>query len=153
MTLRKICLFTCLVLICCAGIIAQTVTGSLVGIVVDPAGSVVPGASVQLTNQGTSATIIATTDSAGLVRFPNLLPATYRVAVQAKGFKTRVESDITVGLAENRDLGQLALELGNVTDTITVAAEATVVQTSTAERSSVIDGNQLNNEAIRGRRK
>ncbi len=151
MKLRKIVFSTCLVLLGCAGIVAQTVTGSLVGIVVDPAGSVIPGVKVQLTNQGTSAKSEATADNEGLFRFPNLLPATYTVSVQAKGFKTRVVTDIVVGLSESRDLGKLALELGNVVDTITVAAETTPVQTSSAERSSVIDGSQLNNEAIRGR--
>ena len=151
MTLHKKAAIVLAALALSAGAYAQTVTGSVVGIVVDPAGSVVPFATVQLTNQGTSATLTTTTDNAGLFRFNNLLQAAYSVSVQAKGFKTRIEKDITIGLAENRDLGKTILELGSVSDTVTVAAEATPVQTSTAERSSVIDGNQLNNEAIRGR--
>src|ERR1019366_8701888 len=102
---QKTTLCLCLVLLVCACSMAQTVTGSLVGIVVDPAGSVVPDVKIQLTNQGTSATSAATADSSGLFRFPNLLPATYSVTVQAKGFKTRVVKDIMVGLSENRDLG------------------------------------------------
>ena len=78
----KLKIFACLALLACAGIHAQTVTGSLVGIVVDPTGSVVPGANVQLTNQGTSATFSAVTDNAGLFRFPNLLPATFSVSAR-----------------------------------------------------------------------
>ena len=151
MTLQKTMLSICLALAVCACAMAQTVTGSLVGIVVDPTGSVIPEVKIQLTNEGTSATSAATADSSGVFRFPNLNPATYSVSVQAKGFKTRIVKDITVGLSENRDLGRLTLDIGNVTDEITVTAEATTVQTSTAERSSVIDGNQLNSEAIRGR--
>jgi len=151
MTVQRTVLSICLVLLVSACAFAQTVTGSLVGIVVDPTGSVIPDVKIQLTNQGTSASSVATADSSGIFRFPNLNPATYSVSVQAKGFKTRIVKDITVGLSENRDLGRLALDIGNVTDEITVTAEATAVQTSTAERSSVIDGNQLNNEAIRGR--
>jgi hypothetical protein len=119
--------------------------------VVDPTGAVIPGADITLTNQGTTAKITASSDSAGLFRFANLLPATYSISVQAKGFKTRVEADVAVGLSENRDLGKLALDVGSASDTVTVTAEATPIQTSTAERSSVIDGNQLNNEALRGR--
>src|SRR5271156_2501974 len=141
----------CLFLAVSACALAQTVTGSLVGTVVDPAGSVIPGAPVILTNQGTAAILKATTDHEGLFRFPNLSPATYTVTVQAKGFKTRVERDISVGLSENRDVGRLGLEIGNVGESITVTAEVTPVQTSSSERSSVIDGNQLNSEAIRGR--
>ncbi|MBZ5622390.1 MAG: carboxypeptidase-like regulatory domain-containing protein [Acidobacteriia bacterium] len=151
MTLRRTALSICLVLLASACSFAQTVTGSLVGIVVDPSGSVIPDVKIQLTNQGTSATSTATADSSGLFRFTNLLPATYSVSVQAKGFKTRNVTDISVGLSENRDLGRLTLDIGNVTDEITVTAEVTPIQTSTGERSAVIDGAQLNNEAIRGR--
>ncbi len=95
MTLQKKAASICLFLLVSACAFAQTVTGSLVGTVVDPAGSVVPGAPIQLTNQGTAAVLTATTDSEGLFRFPNLTPATYTVTVQATGFKTRVERDIT----------------------------------------------------------
>ena len=87
MTLQKITLSMGLVLLVCACSMAQTVTGSLVGIVVDPTGSVIPDVKIQLTNQGTAATSVATADSSGIFRFPNLNPATYSVSVQAKGFQ------------------------------------------------------------------
>src|SRR6516162_7170725 len=151
MRLRGVAAFSCLALLGCASLTAQTVTGSLVGIVVAPSGSVIPDVKIDLTNQGTGLMISATADNSGIFRFANLLPATYSVSVQAKGFKTRVIKDVAIGLSENRDLGRVALEIGNVAEQVTVAAEATPIQTSTAERSSVIDGNQLNSEAIRGR--
>lgn len=151
MKFRRIAPSICLLLLTCAGSFAQTVTGSLVGIVVDPSGSVIPDVKIQLTNQGTSAMSAATADNSGVFRFANLLPATYTVSVQAKGFKTRLITDVAVGLSENRDLGRVTLDIGNITEQVTVTAEATPIQTSTGERSSVIDGNQLNNEAIRGR--
>ena len=151
MKLRRTAPSICLVLLAGACSYAQTVTGSMVGTVVDPAGSVVPGAPVQLTNQGTAATISAVTDNSGLFRFPNLSAATYTVTVQAKGFKTRVEKDILLGLSETRDLGRLTLDIGAVTDTISVTAEVTPVQTSSAERSATIEGTQLNTVAIKGR--
>ena len=151
MKLRIVVLSASLAMLACACLFAQTVTGSLVGIVVDPSGSVIPDVKIQLTNEGTSAMSSAIADSSGVFRFANLLPATYSVSVTAKGFKTRLIKDVTIGLAENRDLGRVALDVGNVTEQVTVTAEAIPVQTSTAERSSVIDGNQLNSEAIRGR--
>jgi len=151
MTVQRTTLSICLALLVSACTFAQTVTGSLIGLVVDPTGSAIPNVKIQLTNQGTAATSVASADSSGLFRFTNLNPGTYSVSAQATGFKTRIVKDITVGLSENRDLGQLSLDVGNLTEEITVTAEATAVQTSTAERSSVIDGNQLNNEAIRGR--
>jgi hypothetical protein len=132
-------------------IYGQTVTGSLVGIIVDPAGAVVPTARVTLLNVGTTAKSVANSDSSGVFRFPNLNPADYSVTVQANGFKTRVVNGIAIGLSDNRDLGKLTLELGSATDSVTVEAAVTPVQTSTAERSSVVEGDQLNDEAIRGR--
>ena len=151
MPLQKITLSICLVLLVCAYAMAQTVTGSLVGTVVDPANSVVPGVQILLTNQGTAATSVTVTDNLGLFRFPNLNPATYSVTVEAKGFKKRIVTNIILGLSETRDLGHMTLDIGNVTDEITVTAEATPVQTSSAERSATIDGSQLNTEAIKGR--
>src|SRR6516164_4944286 len=102
MKLRVLLLSACIATLACVCAFAQTVTGSLVGIVVDPSGSVIPDVKLQLTNEGTSATSSAVADNSGVFRFANLLPATYSVAVQAKGFKTRVIKDVTVGLTENR---------------------------------------------------
>src|SRR5689334_5520942 len=122
MTLRGTAILLGLALMGSASLFAQTVTGSLVGIVVDPAGAVVPGVSVTLTNQGTNAKSVAASDNSGLFRFPNLNPATYSLNIQAKGFKTRIITDVVVGLSDNRDLGRLTLDIGNVTETITVSA-------------------------------
>ena len=129
MPLQKITLSICLVLLVCAYAMAQTVTGSLVGTVVDPANSVVRGVQILLTNQGTAATSVTVTDNLGLFRFPNLNPATYSVTVEAKGFKKRIVTNIILGLSETRDLGHMTLDIGNVNDEITVTAEATPVQT------------------------
>src|ERR1035437_909722 len=120
MTVQTTVLSICLASFVSACTFAQTVTGSLVGLVVDPTGSAIPNVKIQLTNQGTAATSVATADSSGIFRFPNLNPATYSISVQAVGFKTRIVKDITVGLSENRDLGQLALDVGNLTEEITV---------------------------------
>src|SRR5882757_1769364 len=98
MTLQRLAVACLCALFGSAGLFAQTITGSLVGIVVDPSGSVIPEVKIVLTNQGTSAAVAATGDSSGLFRFANLLPATYSVSVQAKGFKTRVITEVTVGL-------------------------------------------------------
>src|ERR1035437_7992133 len=113
MTVQRTALAFCLALLVSACTFAQTVTGSLVGLVVDPTGSSIPNVKIQLTNQGTSATSVATADSSGIFRFPTLNPATYSINVQATGFKTRIVKDITVGLSEHRDLGQLTLDVGN----------------------------------------
>jgi hypothetical protein len=70
MKLRRTALSICLVLLASACSFAQTVTGSLVGIVVDPSGSVIPDVKIQLTNEGTAATSTATARQFGAFPLP-----------------------------------------------------------------------------------
>jgi hypothetical protein len=130
---------------------AQTVTSSLIGSLVDPGGAVIAAAPLTLTESATGSARKATTDSTGVFRFPNLSPGTYSLEVKVTGFKALNESSIEVAANETRDLGRLILQLGNVTDTISVTAEATTVQLSSSEKSTEIDGNQLNDITLKGR--
>src|SRR4051794_36956491 len=109
---------------------AQSVSSSILGIVVDPAGSVVPGAEIKITNVGTAAVQNAISDSAGFFRVTNIFAGTYSVAVQAKGFKVLSVNDVPLGASEARDLGKLALTLGNVTESVSVTGEIAAVQTA-----------------------
>src|ERR1017187_2684417 len=86
MEFQKIAKSICLLLFVIACTYAQTVTGSLVGTVVDPAGSVIPGVKITLTNQGTAAGMAATADSAGLFR---LIPRPQSRHVQRYGYGHR----------------------------------------------------------------
>ena len=123
--------------------LAQNVTSSVVGRIVDPANAVLASAPVTLTDQNTGNTRSANADSAGLFRFADIAPGTYSLAIQASGFKTLNEKDIVVSASETRDLGTLHLELGNVTDSISVTAEAQEIQLSSSEKSQSITGDQL----------
>src|SRR3954467_6588069 len=91
--------------------LAQTVSSSILGIVVDPAGSVVPGAEIKITNLGTAAVQNTVSDSAGFFRVTNILAGAYTVTVQAKGFKLLAVNNIDLGTSEAHDLGKLALAL------------------------------------------
>src|SRR5271154_6681664 len=82
--------------LCCAGMYGQTVSGSLEGIVVDPADAAVANAPVTLVNPETKATRTATTDNTGTYRFLQLEPATYNLTVKANGFKTETQTGIVV---------------------------------------------------------
>src|SRR3954447_2718759 len=85
---------------------AQTVSSSILGIVVDPAGSVVPGAEIKLTNVGTAAVQNTVSDAAGFFRVTNIYGGSYAVTVQAKGFKLLAVNNIELGTSEARDLGK-----------------------------------------------
>src|SRR5205807_1215622 len=74
--------------------VAQTVSSSLLGTVVDPSGAAVPGVEVQLVYEETGSPSSTLTNALGLFRFPILPPGVYRLTIQAKGFKAYKEEAI-----------------------------------------------------------
>ena len=132
-------------------VLAQNVTSSVIGRVVDPASAVLAAAPVTLTEPSTGSTRSAASDATGTFRFADIAPGTYSLSIQASGFKALTEKDIVVSASETRDLGTLALQLGNVTESISISAEATPIQLASSEKSEEIDANQLNNVTLKGR--
>jgi hypothetical protein len=135
----------------CAAMFAQTVTSSLVGSVVDQSNSVVAGSPVTLTDAGTGAVRRGTTDSLGTFRFVNLEPGTYNVTVAAAGFKSETQSGIVVTASETHNAGKMILQIGNVSDSITVTAEAAQVQLASSEMSQTVDSKDLEDLTLKGR--
>src|SRR5689334_19173816 len=133
------------------GAFGQTISSSLVGVVVDPAGAVVPNAVVSLSDKDTGAARNVNADAAGLFRFLNLTPGNYALTVAVPGFKRYNQTNIILAAQETRDVGKLALEIGNTSEQISVIAEATPVQTASSEKSQMIDGHQLNDITLKGR--
>ena len=138
-------------LLCGVTLFGQTVASSLVGTVVDPADAVVANVPVDLLNQDTGATRSASTDTNGTFRFLNLTPGTYKVTVKATGFKGFSKTDIVLAAEETRSAGKLVLQIGNVSDSVSVTADATEVQLASSEKAQTVDGDQLNNVTLKGR--
>src|SRR6516165_6141899 len=92
-----------------ASVFAQTISSSLVGSVVDPAGAVVPNAVVSLIDRDTGAVRSSPTDTSGVFHFLNLTPGNYSLGVSVTGFKRYNESNIVLAAQETRDIGKLAL--------------------------------------------
>jgi len=116
---------------------AQAVTGTVSGVIKDPNGAVVPGAKVVARNAGTNATSSATTDAAGTYKIINLVPGEYILEVEAKGFRktTTIPQRLSTGDVLRLDL---TLELGQVTETVTVEEVATKVNTEDAQLGKVV---------------
>ncbi|HKE25308.1 MAG TPA: carboxypeptidase-like regulatory domain-containing protein [Bryobacteraceae bacterium] len=123
----------------------------VVGRVVDPDNAIVPTAAVTLTDQNTGAMRKALTDSSGVFRFPDVLPGTYDILVQVSGFKAMTEHNVAVSASETHDVGSLTLQIGNVTEAVSVVAAATPIQLASSEQSQEIDANQLKNVTLKGR--
>ena len=151
MLLRRIEWICCALALLCAAGLAQTVSSSLVGMLVDPADAAVPNASLTLTNQATGVVLKTESNSAGLFRFPNLPAGPYTMTIQVGGFKAYTQQSIAVSSSETRDLGRVALQIGSLTEQITVTAEATPLQTASSEKSALVSGDQLSAIALKGR--
>src|SRR5215475_5011742 len=131
--------------------LSQTVSSSLMGTVLDQTGAVIPSAPVTLTEQDTGTVREILTDASGVFRFLNLTPGNYSISVHQTGFKTLLQSNISLSAQETRDVGKLSLELGNTSEKISIIAEVTPVQTSSSEKSQMVDGHQLNDITLKGR--
>jgi hypothetical protein len=151
MSMRKAAFLACFLAVAVTAVYSQTVTSSLVGVVVDPTGASVPNSTAQLVSQDTGAVRTETTSTAGLFRFLDLAPGTYTLTVQSAGFKKRVETSIIVTGDTTRDVGKMQLEVGSGAETVTVTAESTPVQTSSGDKSDLIDAQQLADVALKGR--
>jgi len=130
---------------------AQTTTGQITGTVVDSAGAVIAGATVQVTNGITKQVRTFTTSSNGSFIFPDLVPADYDLKVTHPGFKTYLQNRITVGTLEKVDVHNIKLEIGDVSTSVEVQATAARVSTDTADHAIDINQAQLNETPIRGR--
>jgi len=119
------------------------------GTVTDPTGAVISGASVTMTQIGTEAKRTAVTNENGQFTIPSLPPASYRVTVEAKGFKTYAR-DITL-LADQSGSLQIPMQLGASAETVTVEATATLVNTNTPVLGQVIEQTRLVELPLNGR--
>lgn len=130
-----------LVLAIGTGAAGQTFTGGLRGAVRD-AGGVVPGAAVQLTNEATNQMREAVTNESGEYNFAAVPPGTYTVKAALTGFRTYENKGVRIGAQQFITL-DIALEVGQLQETITVTGESPLVDTSNASTGAVINAKQL----------
>src|SRR5580704_10224416 len=132
--------FTKGMLLVCAAVAAfgQESTGTIVGTVTDPGGSVVPGANATLTQVTTNGQRTATSGQNGELRFEALTASTYKLSVSKQGFKTLTIDGIELQTSETRDLGKLVLQIGALTESVEVTTEAPPVQTASSERADSV---------------
>ncbi|MCS6951914.1 MAG: TonB-dependent receptor [Bryobacterales bacterium] len=127
----------------CVPLSAQD-TGRLSGSVIDPTGSAVPGAKVELYLAGGASPVLATsTTSEGLFSLIGIRPGFYDVAVEAPGFRKQTLRQIKIDPGRETSLPPIRLELGSVTEVVEVTATATGVQTTNAEISTAITNEQV----------
>jgi hypothetical protein len=122
---------------------------AITGTVTDPSGAVIAKANVVMTQMGTEVKRTAVTNTSGQFNIPSLQPATYRVAVEAAGFKSYIQ-EITL-LADQIGSLQIPMQMGASTETVTVEGTATLVNTVTPVLSQVIERSRVVELPLNGR--
>jgi len=138
-------------LMVCAGLAcAQEVRASITGIVTDPSGAPVAGATVTVTNVAQNVSVTAKTNESGSYATPFLAPGAYRMTVEQSGFRRFVRENIVLQ-ALDRARVDVPLEIGALTESVTVTASVSQLQTETATRSQVLAQEIIANVPTQGR--
>ncbi len=135
----------------CIAVVAQGLTGQISGSLTDANGAVVANARVELINQETALVREVLSDNEGNFVVPQLLSGTYSLSVTATGFKKFEQRGIVLSANERLVVRKITLEIGDVSQTVTVTAEAAQIQTESAERAGLIDEQQIQSIALKGR--
>jgi hypothetical protein len=129
---------------------SQSFYGSLVSVVQDAQGGVIPGATVILTNTATNERREGVSTEDGTLRFVNLVPGTYRLEVELAGFQRYVREKIEVNVQSAPRI-DVNLQLGNMSETILVSGEAPVLQTENASVGLVVSSRPVQELPLNGR--
>ncbi len=129
---------------------AQEFRSTVSGVVRDPQGALIPGATVIATSADTGANFKTVSETDGQYSIPFVPPGTYNFNVTAPGFKTYARTGIVVNANERLPL-DVTLEVGQVSETMSVSADAAMLETSTASSGQVINSRQIENIPLNGR--
>ena len=122
---------------------AQSDRGAITGAVTDPGGGVIPGASVIATNLATNQELRTITTETGNFTIPALSAGNYSLTVEQPGFRKFVQTGITVQVAQTLRI-DVSLQVGAVDNQVTVNADAPLLRTESAEQSTVLSGDKVN---------
>ena len=125
-------------------------TGQINGAVTDASGAFLPGVTIEATNTATGAVRTAVSGTDGLYTIPLLPPGDYTVKATLQGFRVSQRDGVRVTVTETSRIS-FQLEVGQISETITVTAEATLVETSNATHGIVIDEQKIVELPLNGR--
>lgn len=131
--------------------VGQELEATLTGTVTDPSGAVVADATVVVHNQDTGIDVrTATTSSTGSFNITNIPAGRYTVTVNQQGFQAFIAHDVTLYTAEKHTL-DVQLKTGSASERVEVTAESVSIQTTTAEQSGTVTGQQVRELALDNR--
>ena len=125
-------------------------TGQISGVVADNSGGVVPGVTVFAVESGTGISRDTVTGANGRYSFQSLRPTSYEIRAELAGFRTVRQTDVVLAANQNLTLN-ITLELGELSETVTVAGEAASVDISSATIAEVVDSKRIVELPLNGR--
>jgi hypothetical protein len=140
----KLCRYIIGVLACALSLLAQSDRGTLTGTVQDPGSAMIPGATVIAKNSETGSVFQTVSTSTGNFTITALPAGVYDLTVEAPGFRRYIGKGTQVQVAQTVRL-DVILEVGAVTESVTVQAEAVLLKTDSAEQSVNVTGDKINN--------
>ena len=143
--MRRLIAGLCVVLVgLCAPAYAQRTTGTIIGAVTDESGGVLPGVTVTLTGAGVAGNPTAVTSETGAYRFPSLPPGEYNVSFALQGFATVSRERVVVPLGETVEI-PVQMKVSTLQETVTVTGASPVVNTASAEVSTNLNRQWVEN--------
>jgi hypothetical protein len=148
---RPVLLLLFFTIIALGSVKAQTITGSISGVITDSNGGVVPGATVNLVNDKTGGARTVLTNSEGRFNFAALQPGGYSMKIEQPGFQALEQRGIILSANENLALGDLKLQPGQVSETVSVTSEGQLVERESSDLTARLTSDQLNLISTKGR--
>ncbi len=147
---RSMLLLVLLACVCSGLAVAQDYRATILGIVADPSRAAVPGATVKATKEDTNVSRETQTNTAGVYTIAALDPGTYTVTISAPGFQMQRRTGVIL-LTNDRLNLPITLEVGQMTQEITVIGEQELINTATASRGLVFDPIKMQEIPMNGR--
>jgi hypothetical protein len=142
----------CLAVLAAASIsmYAQEYRATINGVITDPSGAFVPGARVSAINLETGVALHFQANAQGRYVIPYLVPGQYKVRVEHEGFKSVERTPIELRIADRKEVN-IQLEIGAISDNVTVVGAAALLETSSASGGQVIDNRRITDLPLNGR--
>ncbi len=150
MAIKRWWLIGVILLLAAGALPAQEATGTISGVITDSTGAAIPGAAVEVQNTQTNFTRRTETDARGEYNVPALQPGLYNVSVTRDGFKKAVYSNVRLEVNQVVTVNG-TLEIGTVTESVTVEVAATLVQSETTTVGQVVETRKIEELPLNGR--
>ena len=120
---------------------AQEARGTIAGTIRDTSGSVIPGATVTISNKEMGTTVTVVTNEVGFYQVPYLIPGTYQVDAELQGFK-KAAREVEVRIADRLEI-DLSLAVGETVESVTVTADTPLLETTNGSLGNVVDSRRI----------